>query len=208
MPIQALSCLQYTNGYSSQQALILQCSIYLTAGGITTARITQAYNAAQAQSGNSNNSAAAYVAYTEFNTYPSAAAGYQAARAAQPVCDQAGSPGMQMLADAAVIASLANSISPIDLSGSPQQITTDFQNAVKACTDNPPAASCDAQTVGQLAPAITSAANSYCASGSASEDVCGPINDAQSHYGNDPTQLSQDLLCLLQGKTYTPGSGC
>ena len=69
-PIQALQCMQYADQYSDQQALIEQCSILLTAGGLTTTRITQAYNAAQSQSGSGgNNQGAAYVAYLAFTTY-------------------------------------------------------------------------------------------------------------------------------------------
>src|SRR5580704_7950591 len=43
-PQSALNCLDYTAGYSDQRAQLINCSIYLLAGGITTDRMASAYS--------------------------------------------------------------------------------------------------------------------------------------------------------------------
>src|SRR5437879_2515979 len=71
--IEALSCLQYTTNYTSQRADILKCSIYLTAGGLVTSRMTAAYKASKDST--ITNKEASYMAFLALDQ-PDAAGGY------------------------------------------------------------------------------------------------------------------------------------
>lgn len=199
-PQGALNCLPFVQAYSSQRANILKCSIYLTSGGLVTSRIQKAYDASTDTT--ITNKQAAYIAYLSLNV-PDVATGYTTAQTASPFCNSSGDPGLVFVSSMTVLGSLVSSISsnngsPINFND-PAAVNTAVTNVLTTCQANPPPATCQASVVG---PAVTSAANAYCASGTSSVSVCTQINGAVSGAGGDNNKITQGMMCLLSGKTY------
>jgi hypothetical protein len=202
-PQAANNCMQYVSQYSDQRANILKCGIYLTAGGITTTRVGQAYTDSQDSSITANQKQAMYIGLLAL-TLPDAATGYTNAVTGNAFCQASGETGLIFESAMAVIGSKINSLAGgIDLTASPSAISTAVQTALNTCQTTP--ASCDPTTI---APIVTSVANSYCASSNANTSVCTDINQAQTSWGSNPATLTQGLMCLLQGKTFTAPSTC
>lgn len=202
-PQSATDCLQYATPYDSQRANVLKCSIYLTAGGITTARVAQAYTASQDNSISSDLKQAMYISFLALN-YPDATGGYTLAQTAQSYCEKSGEAGLIFESSMAVIGSLTNKLAGgLDFTQTPADINTAVQNALDTCQSSP--SSCDPNVI---APVAVTAATTYCASATANADVCADVNQAVSSWGNDNNTLTQGLMCLLQGKTFTPPSTC
>lgn len=204
-PAGASNCLQYVNEYSSQRANILKCSIYLTAGGITTDRVAQAYIASQDNTVSDADKQGLYVSYLAL-TLPDPAGGYAAAQTASTYCNASGEPGLMFLSTMAVMGSMVNNLiggSGIDLTDTPANITSAVQTALATCQSTP--TSCDPDVI---APAAISAANSYCNTANANSDVCADINQAVTDWGSDNDTLTQGLMCMLAGKTFTPPATC
>jgi hypothetical protein len=206
-PTTATDCLQYTAGYTSQQAEILNCSIYMTAGGLVTSRIASAYEASQDSTITNKN--ASYMAFLALNL-PTAAAGYTAAQNAQTYCNASGDAGLIFISNLSVMGSWLNSVyaganggSSIDFSN-PAAVDTAVTGIIDGCQANPPAASCDSSVIG---PAATTAATAYCATASANASVCSQINTAVTTAGGNNDKITQGLMCLLANKTYDPVGG-
>jgi hypothetical protein len=202
-PQSATNCMQYVNQYSSQQANVLKCGIYLTAGGITTSRIEQAYSASQNTSITASQQQAMYISFLAL-TLPDAATGYTNALTASSYCEASGESGLIFESAMAVIGSKINSLAGgLNLNDTPANISTAVQSALANCQTTP--SNCDPTTI---APIVTTAATAYCATSSSNTAVCADVNQAVNTWGSDPNTMTQGLTCILQGKTFTPPSTC
>ena len=207
VPESASKCLQFTAGHTSQRAQILNCSIYLTAGGLTTTRMSDAYKASK--DATITNKEASYMAYLALNK-PDAAGGYTAAQNAQVYCNASRNTGLIFISSLAVMGSWANSIfaagnggASIDFSN-PSSVESAVTTIINNCQGNPPVGSCDSAVIGAAA---TQAATVYCGTASADQSVCAQINSAVQTAGGNNDKITQGLMCLLAKKTYDPNAG-
>lgn len=203
-PIQANGCLQFTAGYSDQQAMLMNCEIELTAGGLTTDRMASAFEITL-NAGVAHN-AADYMAYLAFTTYnPDVDTAYTQAQTAQNSCNQSGDTGLQFVANLAVVGSLANKFvtggAGFNLNDTAANIDSAMNTALSHCATTPMPGDCDPNVI---APSIISTASSYCSLPSADQTVCTSVTTAVSQFNTSPATLTQAMMCILQHKTFNP----
>lgn len=218
-PSTATNCLSYTTPYNSQRAVIMRCSIYLTAGGLVTSRMLSAYNTSQDSSVSSSQKEAVYVGLLAFAYPTDVSQAYTAALNAQSVCASSGDSGFIFISNMSVLGSLANSVygtinsstTGIDFNNmTPSQISTAIQSAVSYCTTNPSSATCDPTNVAAAATAAAAVATSYCAGNTSSsiQGFCNDVNQISTWGTTNTTTITNGIMCELQGKTFTPPNTC
>lgn len=215
-PGAASSCLQYVEKYTSQQANILKCSIYMTSGGLIESKIVKAYQALKDSSIPEANRTAAYMSILSLDV-PDASGGYTKALNADTYCQATGVPGLKFISGVVVSGSwLAKTMTALAGSAIDFTDTTAVNNAVNnmlntngGCAD-PDAADVPpecAQNLADLGNAVANLSVSYCSNEKADASVCDKINAAKEAAGNNATNVGQALICYLKNKTFNEATG-
>src|SRR5665213_2341780 len=90
----ANACLPLTKDYTSQEAMILKCSIIITSGGLMEDKVVKAYNAFKDDT--QTNKTAAYMAALSLG-FPDITQGYAKALQADPFCQATNINGYKYL---------------------------------------------------------------------------------------------------------------
>lgn len=180
-PSAASSCMSYVNDMDSEQANIIKCSIKFVAGGLTTAKISEAYK--QLKDNANQDKEALYISILSLN--PASLATDAAA-----YCKKSGVKGLIYLANLSVVGSQLMAILPGGIPANPT--AQDAQDALDACKASPN--TCDDTAIGN---AVVAVADSYCGSSNADSDICTKVNDAIAAAGGVPADIAQQLYLLL-----------
>lgn len=205
-PGDALNCLTYISKYTSQQAYILKCSIYMTSGGLMEDKMVKAYNAIDDQS--NANREATFMSMLAL-TNPNASSGYDTAVTADGYCQSSGVPGLQYISGVVKIGSFMaktmSSYGSVDFND-PAAVTTAVNDLISKCNSDPRDSSCptDLSAIGS---SVTVLASSYCTSANASSDVCDTINSTVDAAGGNSAAVGDALFCYLANKTYNTSTG-
>jgi hypothetical protein len=192
-PSAADSCLAYTSGYNDLRSNLLNCSIYLTSGGITADRMALAYKASTDST--LTNPEADYIGYLAL-TVPDATSGYAKAKLAATYCKASSDPGLIFVSSLAIAGSFIGTQTSLDFT-SPTSLQTGVQTVLTSCQTTP--ANCDPTVIG---PAVVTAAAAYCASATANTSVCATINQSIAGNPGNDTAITAGLMCLLGNKTW------
>ncbi len=175
---QAANCRQFVSGKSSQQAMILRCSIEFMAGGLTTPKILNAFEAQDGAEAKKEATLMTVLALDDLAI----------ARAAVSYCNQSGVSGLMYLANLSMIGtSLKNS--GIPLSETPTE--AEIEAAIEACKTGDSA--CQPEDIGQAAIVLS---ESYC-QGKDDDKICQDINQAVAD-GASADEIGEALLELLK----------
>jgi hypothetical protein len=206
-PTAADACLAYVQKYTSQQANILKCGIYMTSGGLVENKIVQAYKASKDTT--IQNKEAAYMAILSLNL-PDVATGYTKAVAADTYCQQTGLPGLKYISGIIVAGTYLNktiaaitSTSGIDINN-PTAINSAVNTMLASCAAPPPATPAPACTadLATLGTTVANLSTTYCDNQHAKDEVCTKINAAVSSAGGTATNVGQAVFCYLNNKTF------
>ena len=208
-PASATSCLQYVSKYSSTQANILKCSIYMTSGGLVENKIVKAYESQKDPT--VNNKVVAFMSLLSLNI-PDVDSAYNTAVLANSYCQQSGVSGLIYLSGVIVTGTLMNKTiadvtgTTIDPTTSSSAINTAITNMLADCAGATPDAKCtnNLQALGTTAATL---ATTYCDSKNSKEQVCTSVNAALAAAGNNATDVGQALFCQLNNKTYNATTG-
>jgi hypothetical protein len=200
-PSSATACLQYVAKYTSQQANILKCSIYMTSGGLVESKIVKAYNAVEDKSDNSRE--ATFMSVLALDT-PNVTDGYNTAVTADTYCQMTGVPGLQYLSGVVKIGSfMAKTIasySTVDFSDT-NAVKTAVNDLVTKCNTDPRPADCSTD-LAAIGSSVTVLADGYCGSDNADSEVCENISAAVDSSGGNASEVGDALMCYLGNKTY------
>lgn len=188
------ACMSYVSKYDTQQANILKCSIKFVAGGLTTAKIANAFKAIAQEGTYGANKEAALIATPALSDV-------NKATDAQAYCLRTGLKGLIYLSNLAVIGSyMADAVGSgvFDPSTGNAPDATDLGNMITECTDFV-SGNCNHAAMGA---AVENLADSYCSGVNADAEVCSKINDAVVGAAGDPVLVSKQLFCLLNGQTF------
>lgn len=212
---QATSCLQHIEKYSSQQANILKCSIYMTAGGLVESKIVDAYQILSQGSGTQASKEAKFMALLSFSDSNSNgfADEFATAQTADDFCQLSGVGGLQYLSGLIVTGTYMRKLSEV-LTGDPnrtiEQVVTDI---VQQCAVSAPAqpdpdcfSPANIADLNAMGGAIADVAQSYCDRADADAAVCTGINSALEQAGTDTSDIGQALICYMGGKRYDPAN--
>jgi hypothetical protein len=206
-PSAADECLQYIEKYTSQQAQIIKCSIYMVSGGLMEPKVLAAYEALEDDS--ITNKELAFMAIMALDN-PDLTSGLTKAQNANTYCQASGVPGLMYLANVIVAGTgIAKTISDfgttIDENSTPAQIQAAVNAMLTDCTGATPSAQCDdnLQTIGT---AVATLSVQYCASEDAEGDICEDVNSAVDAAGGNATNIGQALLCYMNNKTFNPST--
>ncbi len=211
-PASADACLQYVEKYSSQQANILKCSIYMTSGGLMESKIVDAYKALKDNT--QTNKEAAYMVILSLDK-PDVDSGYSKAKNADEFCQASGVSGLRYLSGIIVAGTYMRKVAEavpggaaIDLSD-PNSVNTVVNNLLQQCapagSDPDPACFADGE-INTLGTAVVNLANSFCGTQGADQAVCSDVRSALEQAGANTADTGQAILCYLSGKTYDPVS--
>jgi hypothetical protein len=200
-PSAATACLQYVAKYTSQQANILKCSIYMTSGGLVESKIVKAYNAVEDDS--NSNREATFMSVLALDT-PNVNDGYNTAVTADTYCQKTGVPGLQYLSGVVKIGSfMAKTIasySTVDFSDT-DAVKTAVTDLINKCNTDPRPAEC-ASDLADMGSSVSVLADGYCSSDNADSEVCENITAAMDSSGGNPSEIGDALMCYLGNKTY------
>lgn len=207
-PTAADACLQYVEKYTSQQANILKCSIYMTSGGLMEDKVVKAINALNNTA--IQNKEAAYMSVLALDNPTTT--GYDKAVTGNQFCQASGVPGLSYIGGLVVAGTLmaktmANLGVPLDINNPDASV----QNLINMCTTNPPDPACvtDVTTLGQT---VSTLADLYCNSSSSQDnEVCTTMNSAVANAGSDPDDIGRAVYCFLENpsRNYDPvGDHC
>lgn len=207
-PEEALTCLDSVKDYTSQQANILKCSIYHTAGGLTETKLVKAYQAYVNDS--VTNKEAALMAALSLDK-SDLTVGLQRAQTADVFCQDTGISSIQYLSSVIVAGTLINTTiasvngSAIDITN-PSTVDAALDAFMAQCAPSGATGNvnCD-DNLQALGTVVATLSTSYCSNEeSADKDVCEDINDAMAAAGNNAADLGQAVLCYMNGKTFNP----
>lgn len=205
-PSDADNCLQYVEKYDSQKADILKCSIYMTSGGLVENKIVKAAQALQSSSGLTNKDSV-YMSVLCLDN-PNVSDGYDKAVLADTYCQASKVPGLQYISSIIVAGSLmaktmsALGVLPADLTDT-SAMQTAATSLLNSCTSNPPDANCTTN-LSVLGEAVANLGQNYCATSSASTDVCNNVNQAITAAGGDTSKVGQAVYCYMNHQTFDP----
>ena len=205
-PGRADQCLPLVQGYSSTEANVLKCSIYMTSGGLVESKIVTAYNALKKTSNTTKE--ATFMSALALNV-PDIDAAYQKAITGNGFCKATGSRGLIYIGAAVVAGTLlmktAQSLGTAVDVNDPASVEAAVKDLLHQCTSALPPAACttDATTLGSTTIAL---ADAYCGTSSADQAVCGKINSAVSSAQGNDARVGKALLCYLNQKTYSPST--
>jgi hypothetical protein len=196
----ANACMAYVEGYDSQQANILKCSIKMMSGGLTTEKVAEAYKAIAVTGGAASNEA---TFITILALSPASAA-----TDAQVFCDRSGLKGLIYLANLAVVGSTMAAVlppggyDPTDPTSLPTE--AEVNQIINDCA---PPANCGGGHAA-IGTSVIDISEEYCVGDNATTSICQTVNDAISGAGGDPTLVAKQLFCQLSQppKTYDSGT--
>jgi hypothetical protein len=199
----ANACLPLTKDYTSQEAMILKCSIIITSGGLMEAKVIAAANAFKDTT--QTNQTAAYMAALSLD-YPDINTGYTKALQADPFCQATNIAGYQYLSGLIVAGTFMEKVvGSIDITN-PSAAQAAVTTLLADCVGASPSATCT-DNISALGGATASLANSYCSTTGANASVCSQVNGAVNSAGSDPSNVGKALLCYLNKQTYSPTDG-
>lgn len=197
----ANACMAYVDGYDSQQANILKCSIKMMSGGLTTDKVAEAYKAIAVTGGAASNEA---TFITVLALSPASAA-----TDAQVFCERSQLKGLIYLANLAVVGSTMAAVlppggyDPTDPTSLPTP--AEVNQIINDCA---PPANCGGghATIGQ---SVIDISEEYCVGGNADSTICQTVAGAISGAGGDPTLVAKQLFCQLKEppENYDPNAG-
>jgi len=203
----ANACMAYVEGYDSQQANILKCSIKMMSGGLTTEKVAEAYKAIAVTGGAASNEA---TFITILALSPASAA-----TDAQVFCDRSGLKGLIYLANLAVVGSTMAAAIPGGFptgSGWDPSVPgsmPDENDVNDIITNCAPPANCGGAeaAIGQ---SVIDMSEEYCVGDNATTTICQTINDSIAGAGGDPTVVAKQLMCQLKQppQTYDGVGNC
>lgn len=181
----ANACYDYIADQDSQQAYVLKCAIKLTAGGLTTSKVTKAFISLK---GNGSKPQAALIITLALDTQPHM-------DEAMALCETAGVDSLIKIATlakvgTAMVAATGGIGNPAD-PNFPSQ--ADIDNAVANCANVP--SPCNPAATGEAAVLL---GGSYCSRSDADPDVCNKINQAIQTGNGDSAAIGEALFALLQ----------
>ncbi len=201
-PASASNCLQYVEKYSSQQANILKCSIYMTSGGLMENKVVQAAEAMQ-DSSNVTNKEAAYMSILALDV-PDANAGYTKAVDGNVFCQASGIAGLQYIGGLVVAGSyMAKTMSLLGITLDINNPEAAVSQLIDTCTADLTQCASDLPTLGET---VLTLAESYCGTEDSDDEICGDINSAVASSGADPSDIGRALFCFMEtpARQYDP----
>jgi len=203
----AIACLPIVAKYSSQQANILKCSIYMTYGGLVENRMVQAYRAVTVES--NLNREATFMSMLALDTPNNVSDGYATAVTADAYCQASGVPGLKYISGlvkmGSFMAKMINDIAPGTDFSDPAAATTAIASLVDDCSANPRTGMCASTDLSVIGQSATVLAQSYCAADKSDSEVCANINAAVQAAAGDNEAIGRALFCFLDNKTYSAG---
>jgi len=200
-PANAKACLPYVAKYTSQQANILKCSIYMTSGGLVENKIVSAYKAVDNDS--NSNREVAFMGILALDV-PNVTEGYDTAVTADTYCQLTGVPGLQYISSIVKIGSNMAKLlasSGVDFSN-PDSVATAVSDLVAKCNTDPRTAECSGADLAGIGASAATLSEGYCASDNADSEVCENINAAVTAAGGDSSIVGDALMCYLGNKTF------
>lgn len=190
-----IACAEKVEKFNTQQANIIKCAAYLTAGGLDTDRIV---NAAK-KLDDGTDQQAIYIAALTLNK-PDNATGLTRANTAKAYCNATGVGAFKYLGNLAVMGTTLSNIG----TNFPADPTTATPAEIQTAIDN-----CQASTtcISSIADSAATIADSYCDTASKDDDVCKEINTAIDATGGDTTKIGSAMLCYLEGRKVV-GTNC
>lgn len=208
-PGRADACLPLVKDYTSQQAMILKCSIIMTSGGLMEDKEVKAFNALKDDT--QVNKTAVFMSMLSLD-YPDINTAYTKALQADAFCQATGVVGFKYLSGVIVAGTYMNKViaslsgTPIDINN-PTAITNAVTDLLNQCGGVlVPPASCTAD-LPALGAVVQNLAGSYCTTAEADPNVCIQINNAVDASGGSSTNVGQSLFCYLNHKTYNAATG-
>ncbi len=195
-PDTALNCYELIASYDSQQANIIKCSAYLTAGGLTTSKLKEAYKTLDTDDSSlAVSKESVFMGALALNN-PNATEGLARAKAANGFCIRSGIKGLRYISDLALIGSqLSELAGGFALPPTAGEIST----AITNCRAD--AATCAAV----LGPSTAALADGYCATSDPDEKICSVVNNV-NNVADSNEALTEALLCAFEKKTYSNGT--
>ena len=201
-PSKADACLPMVKDYSSQQAMILKCSIIMTSGGLMENKVVKAYNALN--DATQTNKTTAFMAALALDN-PDINAGYTKAVQADAFCQATGVTGLQYISGVIVSGTFMNkAVGGIDVTN-PAAAQTALNTLIANCVTTP-IASCTTD-IPAMGASVTTLAGSYCSGSNPDQSVCAQVNSAVTAAGSDPTNVGKAMLCYLNKKTFSLSDG-
>lgn len=206
---EADACLQYVEKYTSQQASIIKCSIYMVSGGLMEDKILAAYKASKDDT--ITNKETAFMAMMALDQ-PNLTSGLTKAQSAEDECTNSGVPSLKYLANiivagTAIAKTIASFGTTITVNTPPATISAAVQTMLADCTGATPNTTNCNENLQVIGTAVATLSASYCASDSADDEVCDQIKQATDAAGNNATNVGQALLCYMNNKTFNPSTG-
>lgn len=206
-PTDAGKCLQYVKDYNSQQANIIRCSIYMTAGGLVESKVVSAYNFLKSTSGlTANNNSALFYSVLALDK-PNKADGLKNAQLGDVYCQKTGISSLITISSYIVVGStLSNLLGETDPNNpniadpTTTEGQTELNNQIQSCASDPWQTKCSPSVVG---PAVVAIADSYCATDAADAKICDEIQGAVAG-GSTPTEVGNAVYCYLNNQKYNP----
>lgn len=203
----AEACMDYIESYSSQRALILKCSILMTAGGLTETKIIKGYNVLKNDS--LQNKEAAFMAVMSLENPQTT--GYEKAVQANEYCQQTEIPGMQYVSTMILTGTaFQKTMADLAITFDPNNPQAGINSLMSTCGVNPVPAQC-ADNVDVIGASVVEIADVYCGTESADNEVCTQLHSAVSAAGGDTSKVGNALFCYMQTpvKSYNPATdGC
>ncbi|MCB0365140.1 MAG: hypothetical protein H6624_10475 [Bdellovibrionaceae bacterium] len=173
-PAAAKGCRGIVDGLSSQQAMIVRCAIEVVSGGLTTSKVSQAFQELENATTDKEATMMGIMANDD---------GPSAADTAAAYCNASGIAGLQYLANLSVVGTYM-----VAAVGS---WNGDGQALINQCSTP---GNCNDAAIGT---AIITIGQSYCGGQDADQEMCNEINQAIATGGGDPATVAQQLYPLL-----------
>ncbi|MBT4761646.1 MAG: hypothetical protein HOO06_08130 [Bdellovibrionaceae bacterium] len=186
------NCEAKINGVNSSQADIIRCSARFIGGGVTTERITGAFDNNDSQGAASQSN---LISLLTFITYDTGAENVAKAKAAASVCESSGQKGLIFLASLSKIGTLVTMSSGLPTCATTgdnicdaDELATDGGGGLTACqTDS---SNCDPAEVGNTAILLS---ETYCIADNTDDPFCQQVQAAVAA-GGDSSTIGDALL--------------
>lgn len=185
-----LDCLDYIEGIYSTEAEVVRCSILLTAGGVTSDRMSQAIADQESNGGDS-----AMMTNFSFNKYGSAAENKSKVKEAKDSCKNSGVSGLVGLSSFASTGTLlCKGASTCSNANETQvdQLLSDCSSASNGCSQE------DKEEIGDTAILMNEV---YCNNGESDAEECQALANALDGVDlNDPDAVADAVLAEWQAQ--------
>lgn len=200
---QALRCIEFIEGFSSQGSDIIRCSAYFMSGGLTTRRIVDAFK--KLENNDDDRKESLFISLLALDSI-------EVAQNADLFCKRTGLATYSYLSNLAVIGTTLQTVFGggrfSDLTE--EELKEAVQETLEGCQGNGSNAelisNCQAQAQ-VLAGSAVELSNSYCTTEKRKEEkVCQDIQGAIAASDGTNEQITAALFCLLDKKTFVDGA--